>query len=284
MIEYPSRRRVGASTRTRKNAMRVRVAKSALLLAAFFGLAPGVPAQSQADAETGRCNDAVVKRVGKHFRLADFAYPAQDMSPSVEDGGLIVAGVCKPWPTDKSRTIAAFAYDGGDEYAKQLLVAVLEGPNNRVAASYKGTISEDAATEVSSHSLSLDTARYVLAKNTRAFGLRLNRFHDRCTFEGGFDDELTLFVVEAQAIRPVLTETMSHWSYGEGNRCGGEDVPRTDANVLISVEPTRTSGFADLRLVGVRSDKKKRASAVVKYDGQRYDLAPWKAAFGAWWD
>jgi hypothetical protein len=109
------------------------------------------------------------------------------MYPSVENGGLLVAGICRPWPADKSKIIAAFAYDGGIEYEKQLLLAIVEGPKNRVIASYKGVISEDAATEVSSYSLRLDTARYTLSKNTRAFGLRLNTFRERCTYEGGFN-------------------------------------------------------------------------------------------------
>lgn len=255
----------------------------AYLLSAVICFGQYALAQTQSEEDASRCSDAVVKRLGKHFGLTDFAYPASGMYPSVENGGLLVAGICKPWPTNNSRTIAAFAYDAGIEYEKQLLLAVIERPNNRVIASYKGVIPEDAATEVSSYSLRLDTARYTLSKNTRAFGLRLSTFRDRCTYEGGFDDELTLFVVDGQTIRPVLTETMSHWSYGGGNRCGGEDVPRTDANTLISVEPTISNGFADLRFTAIRSDKKKPVSAVVKYSGERYDLKQWSTAFNAWW-
>ncbi len=240
-------------------------------------------AQTQHEEDANRCSDAIIERLGKHFRLNNFAYPESGMYPSVENGGLLVAGICKPWPTNNSRTIAAFAYDAGVEYEKKLLLAVIEQPNNRVIASYKGVIQEDAATEVSSYSLWLDTARYTLSKNTRAFGLRMRTFQDRCSFEGGFDDELTLFVVNGQTIRPVLTETMSHWSYDSGNRCGGEDVPRTDANTLISVEPTMSNGFADLRFTAIRSDKQKRVSAVVKYNGKHYDLKQWNTAFNAWW-
>jgi len=179
--------------------------------------------------------------------------------------------------------IAAFAYDDGTEYEKQLLLAVIEEPNNRIIASYKGVIEEDAVTEVSSYSLRLDTARYTLSKDTRAFGLRLNTFRSRCSYEGGFDDELTLYVVDGRAIRPLFTEKMSHWSFGIGNRCGGEDVPRTDANILVAVEPTISNGFADLRLTAIRNDKKKPLSVVVKYNGERYDLKPWKAVFYDWW-
>lgn len=207
-------------------------------------------ARAQQKEDAGRCSDAVVEQIGKHFRLADFAYPTDGMAPSTDNGGLVVAGICKPWPTSSSRTIAAFAYDGGAADEKELLLAVVEGPNNRVIASYKRIIPEDAITEVSSYSLKLDTARYTLSNQTRAFGLRMSTFRDRCGYEGGFDDELTLFVVDGQTIRPVLTEMMSHWSYGRGSRCGGEDVARIDARVSISVEPTTSNGLADLRLTG----------------------------------
>lgn len=258
--------------------MRIHRLITACLVVCFI---PSVLAQTQSEMDANRCSDATVRSVGKHFDLGNFIYPKWGAS---ENGGLIVAGVCKPWPTNKARIIAAFAYDAGTEYEKQLLLAVVEGSNNRVVASYKGVIPEDAATEVSSSSLTLDTARYTLSDGTRAFGLRLNTFRDRCTYEGGFNDELTLFVLAGKTIRPVLTETMSHWTYDGGNRCGGEDVPRTDANVLISVEPTISNGFADLRLTAIRNDKRKSVSSIVKYNGERYDLKPWRTAFRAWWE
>lgn len=269
---------------TRKSSMRTGKIISAWLLFIFVCFEQSALAQPQSEGEASHCGDGVVKQLKRHFRLAYFAYPAQGKYPSIDNGGLLVAGICKPWPTNKSRIIAAFAYDGGAEYEKQLLLALIEGPKNRVVASYKGVILEDAATEVSSHSLRLDTARYTLSKNTRAFGLRLNTLRERCTFEGGFGDELTLFVVNGKTIRPVLTEIMSHWRYGSGNRCGGQEVPRLDANILISLEPTLSNGFADLRLTAIRSDEKKPVSAIVSYNGVRYDLKPWSAVFGAWWE
>ncbi|MBK9218540.1 MAG: hypothetical protein IPL70_09030 [Uliginosibacterium sp.] len=263
--------------------MRTQQFSCACLLSSVICFGQYALAQAQSKEDATRCDKAVVKRLWLHFDPTGFAYPASGKYPSVENGGLLVAGICKPWPANKSRTIAAFAYDAGIEYEKQLLLAVIDRPSNRVIASYKGVITEDAGTEVSSYSLRLDTARYTLSKNARAFGLRLSTFRDRCTYEGGSDDELTLFVVDGQTIRPVLTETMSHWSYGGGNRCGGEDAPSTDANTLINIEPTISNGFADLRFTAIRSDKKKPISVVVRYSGERYDLKQWSEAFDAWW-
>lgn len=256
-----------------------------IVITLLIGLSHRRSAVAQSESgDIARCNDLVVQRVGEHFKLSDFSYPRDGMYPSVENGGLVVAGVCKPWPQDNRRTIAALAYDGRVEYQKELLLAIVDSRSGRVIASHKGVIPEDAATEVTSTSLGLDTGRYTLSKTTRAFGLRLNTFRDRCGFEGGFDDELTLYVVNGGTIRPVLTETMLQWRYGNVSRCNGEEVPRTEANVSISVEKTSSNGLADLRLAARRNDGKKAVTAIVKYNGEHYDLQPWQKIFGAWWE
>lgn len=253
---------------------------------ALLCLCHGAPGQAQAQ-DAPRCSDAMVQRIGKHFGLTGFSYPNDNKYPSQENGGLIFAGTCKPWPGNPSRTLAAFAYDAGVEYEKQLLIAVVEGPGHRVVASYKSVIDEDAATQVENYSLVLDTARYTLSPSVRAFGLRLNTFHERCGYEGGLDNELTLYVIDGSKIRPVLTQTMHYWRYGNattpGGRCSGEEVPQADANIQIAVEPTRSHGFADLRLTAKRDDQPKALSRVVKYNGERYELAPWNAVLEAWW-
>lgn len=253
----------------------------ALLFSTALSLVQAAQAQNATNDQTGRCSQVIVQQLARHFGLKHFAYPADGMYPSAENGGLIVAGMCKEWPADPSKVLAAFAYDAGSQYEKQLLLAVIDHPG-RIAASYKGVIPEDSASEVSASSLSLDTARYQLSGTVRAFGVRLQTFRDRCTYEGGFDDELTLFVIAGKTLRPVLTETMRHWNYGSGNRCGGEEAPRTETNIVISVAPTASHGFADLRLTAHRSDKKKPLSTTVSYDGERYELKHWKRAVQAW--
>jgi len=263
--------------------MRTPRAGARFLFSSLVGLAAAAYAQPQPNANASRCDSAVVERLGRHFGLANFSEPASGMDSNAENSGLIVAGVCKQWPGSQNRTIAAFAYDGGLDHEKVLLVAVVERPDTRVIASYRGVIPEDAASEISSRSLSLDIARYTLSKRVRAFGVRVNSFRERCAYEGGLDDALRLFVMEGPTIRPVLFETMWHWSYSPGDRCGGQALPRVDARIVIAVEPTASLGFADLRLTATRSDGKKPISHVVKYNGQRYDLAPWTRAFDDWW-
>ncbi|CAG0943519.1 hypothetical protein BROC_02322 [Candidatus Brocadiaceae bacterium] len=137
-----------------------------------FWLSQPAYAQSESEENRRHCNPTVVQLVGKHFELRDFSYPRDGMYPGVENGGLIVAGVCKAWPTDDSKTIAAFAYDAGVEYEKRLIIALADIPKSRIIASYKGTIPEDAVTEVNDYLLRIDTARYILKrhKSLRAAG------------------------------------------------------------------------------------------------------------------
>ncbi|MCL2021800.1 MAG: hypothetical protein FWG81_06845 [Betaproteobacteria bacterium] len=258
-----------------------------LRLALLTGLlvASALPAWAQTtfgySYEFRRCDDAVVEIVGNHFQLDNFSYQ--------EEGGLVVADECKPWPTDKSRMIAAFAYDAGIDKEielpeKQILLALVDIPNKQVIASYKTSILEDATTEVGESSLRLDTARYTLSKTTHAFALRLSTFRGRCAYEGGYGDELTLFVVSGKELRPVLSQTMFHY-WQAGVTCGGGgDVVVINAFTYIAIENTSTNGFADLRFSAKSNAAKKPPSVVVKYNGKNYDLAPWNKAFNSWWE
>jgi hypothetical protein len=256
-----------------------RAAVGFYLSAILFGSA------TAAQEGANRCSPAAVKSVGEHFKLDSFTYPKRGMYPDATNGGLIVAGACKQWPYDRSKTIAAFAYDAGVEYQRALFVAIVDTKSNRILASYEGSIPEDSGSQVRDDSLWIDTARYTLSKSTRAFGIATRTFRDRCTYEGGSDFQESLFVIEGKAIRPVLFATMSHWTYKGGDRCSAEkDVPRTDAVVTIALEPTTSNGFADLRLTAIRDGEAKPLSLVVKYNGESYDLQPWDKAFGAWWN
>ena len=248
-----------------------------ILISIFFSLAISheALAETSADANAQKCNPELVKLVGKFLKVSHFTFPEQGKYPSVQNGARLIVGICRPWPEDASKTISAFLYIAGKEGQATLFIVLIDGERKQVLASYQDNIGGDAATDVEQASLRLDLARYRLAPNTRAFAVRINAFHDRCGFEGGYDDELTLFVVEKRAIRPVLQTTMHRWQY-QGDRCGGEDAPRADVGLTIAVEPTSTTGFADLKFTArlddeVSSATAKPVSAIVKYDGKRYN-------------
>ena len=260
-----------------------RCAGRSALRALLTGLSALQALGQAAPQNTHRCNDTTLQRIGAHFGLEHVAYPRDGTSPSAENGGLIISGTCKPWPGSRKRTVAALAYETGlDE--KALLLAIVDSRTGVVVASHRDAIVEDSATAVREHSVSLDTAPYILSTATRAFGVRLNTFLDRCGYEGGSDGQLTLLVANGKVIRPIFTEPMRHWHYLGANRCNGEDVPFTTTSTSIIVQRTSTNGLADLVLVARRSDGKKALTATVKYDGNQYDLSPWRGAFSRWWD
>ena len=254
--------------------MRIPPFVSLCLLAAMLGSEADAWAHGPSKEGANGCEDTFAQRL---------AHQAGFTTLDASGGHLVIARDCKAWPGQGSRAIAAFAYDGRIASQKQLAIAVLEGAGRELVASYAGNIPEDSASEVGSSSLTLDTARYQLAKDMRAFGVRLNTFRDRCTYEGGSTDALTLYVVEGRTIRPVFSADMWHWQFGPGNRCGGEsEVERIDVKVRVSVAPSASNGFADLRLTAVRSDMKvPLVSRIVRYDGDRYDLRPWHVALEA---
>jgi hypothetical protein len=239
------------------------------------------------ESEEGRCSEAIVESVGEFFHLEGFSYPEKGYYPSVENGGLIVAGVCKPMPDDPSRVIAAFAYDTEVEDEKRLLLAVYDDTRQRVISSYSYTITEDATTKVSPYSIKIDTGRYVLAENVRAFGLRLNISRGQhCGADWISEDELTLYVMEERKLRPVFDAVMrkdrqSRIEYegmdvGAKDRCGFNTYVETEK--FISIEKTATHGFSDLRLtvrVIGESNKLKPLSMIVRYNGERYDYESW---------
>ena len=257
--------------------MPARHALLSFLLLAICTLGQCAPASATNPVDDHGCSDAVTQRIGKYFKLPDFVAPKWR-------GERLIAGMCKALPGEPTKLLAAFAYDDGTEYEKQLLLAIVDRPTTRVIASYQGVIAEDGDTTVQRDSLKLDTARYPLSRSTRAFGLRLSTFLDRCGFEAGRGDELTLFVVEGRRIRPVLTEPMSRWRYGQGRRCAGETVNTSTVDIQISVAPTHTHGFADLQLTAKRSDGKKPLRATLRYDGRQYALKRWHQTFETWWE
>jgi hypothetical protein len=250
-------------------------------------------AAGAADLEQERCPDAIVESVGKFFRLDHFSYPQSGYYPSVENDGLIVAGVCKPMPNDASRVIAAFAYDAKVEYEKKLLLVVYDNTRKRVISSYSDILADDdPATKVGPYSIKIDTARYVLTENTRAFGLRLNTRSGRNCGDVTSGDELTLYVMEGRKLRPVFFATMRRGLLG---RAGSAEVMggcgfnmEIDSEKTISIEKTATHGFADIRLTAkvtwgflspdeppaTDPNSPKPLSRIIKYDGKRYAYNP----------
>lgn len=170
----------------------------------------------------------------------------KDLSPR-QDGGNVISAACRIWPYKAGLLLAAFAYDDGVEYEKRLIVAVVDEKTKRVIHSYRNDIGEDALTEVGDYSLKLDTARYQLANDTRAFGVRFNSSaHGANCGEAYWGDELTLFVPESKTLRPVLSLNLYQQRWLKGCPAARSQALWEDAILTVSMANTSTNGFHDI--------------------------------------
>jgi hypothetical protein len=270
----------------------------ARLLAIFtLVFATGAWATDDATLEKKKCDSEIYAAIERDLRLADFTGRAQD-----ENERFIVSQACKTWPYKPEFTLVALAYDAGVEYEKELVVAVFDKKKKRVVSSYQRRIEEDALTTLLDDSLGFDTARYQLAENMRAFGLRFHNHANgpRCR-ENFWNDQLTLFVPEGKSLRPVLS-LYRHRSRILG--CDSACIDYTqvrdesecittleDSNLSISIdENIGVNGFHDLRVTAnistesfaffsdaPRAAAKEHVEQVIfRYNGKRYEpVAPW---------
>jgi hypothetical protein len=226
------------------------------------------------------------------------------------DSDFIVSLDTKPWPykPDLMLTVIAYGDGKGDDPCdgpdpgicpgdvKKLIVAVIDQKSGCVVNSYQSQISEGAITEVGRDSLELDTARYQLAKDIRAFGVR---FHNQGRPPSAVDilmnDELTLLIPEGKSLRPVLRRLPMHLN--QKNVCpldeGGWTWFWNSADLSIGIENTSTNGFHDLRVMASISNDTCESFAagsdepidpikehvILRYDGERYRgsnrVVPW---------
>lgn len=240
-------------------------------------LAALTPAFAIAESSDSSCAGDVYNAVGRYLKIDNFL-------PRTA-GGTVVAETCKPLPHDPSRLLAAIAYDTGIESKKSLVVALLDANMLRVIADYRETIDEDAVTAVDEGSLRLDTARYQLTPDLRAFGVRFKSSAGGPSCGAAADwDELTLLIQQKNVLRPVLRRAMQFQNALRGciGKPTGHDVWESGKRT-ISVTSTRTNGFADLLItdtvtidgnidpisMGIETKTRTR-SHLMKYDGKEY--------------
>ena len=202
-----------------------------------------------------------------------------------EQGGLIVAAACKAMPNAPGTTIAAIAFDTNHEVqspdettSKMQVIALVEA--GKVVAADRSTIIEDAATVVGSNTYRIDTARYILSKDVRAFGVVFTSYagSHRC-HDAGTEADLTLWVREGKRLRAIFGTNLSGWNTIKGWTCGPQedDLQIEHARMTIAVEKTSSHGFADLSITAhVTKDDldtgKRTVRKVLKYDGQSYGI------------
>ncbi|MDO8988041.1 MAG: hypothetical protein Q7U91_00240 [Sideroxyarcus sp.] len=192
-----------------------------------------------AEIREDKCVPDVYETVSRSMKNNEF-------SP-MQDGSNVISAACRTWPYKTSLLLAAFAYDDGVEYEKRLIVAVIDEKTKRVISSYRSVIGEDAVTEVGGDSLKLDTARYQLAKDVRAFGVKFNSSaHGANCGEAYWGDELTLFVPEGKTLSRVLSLNLYQQRWIKGCPAATSQALWEDAMLTVSMADTSTNGFHDI--------------------------------------
>lgn len=194
---------------------------------------------------------------------------------------------CKAWPAYNDQSIAAkssFLSDSGDDEMGvfDLELALVSSTSGKSLATYAkpGAYNSDA---ISFDDLTIDTARYRLAADVRAFGLR-SKFASHGSRANPYaKTDLALYVREGNKLRPVLEGLVIRKEFGEGtDECGTED---TQIRRTIDLGPTSHHGFADLIVSSNGSVYKsflsgkdcisktiemKKTRVTLTYDGQQY--------------
>lgn len=195
----------------------------------------------------------------------------------------------KVWPGDPSRLIFAagvlHAREGEPDYGVEtydLHLLALKAGDHTVLASYvqAGAYTSDA---IHLDSIGIDTANYALAPGVRGFGIASHFAHHGCAaYEG---EDLSLFIVDGHAIRPVLPGIGVTKSQGMCGTCG--DYSHSDS--ILAVAKTSSKGFADL-IVKTRStsagpgtiqgeeciapEESGKTTDVLRFDGSQYVIPP----------
>jgi hypothetical protein len=240
------------------------------------------------------CSESIILAIGKSLRIEGFRMPL--CGNHANDEAIIASAACKAGPAFKPMTAAAVAYASNREDTKALVLALIDGTNGVIVASYKGEISADAGMRVESGSLWIDTAPYQLAAGVRAIGLDVTSGYIPNCGDGGSGAARTLYVQEGRRLRPVLENlTMSSWRFLQQgkSRCVGEtDAPATSIietfALSIALANTSTNGYRDLQITatGTRNDSNKATRRPfhfkLKYDGRKYDPQEMETSFWKW--
>jgi hypothetical protein len=193
---------------------------------------------------------------------------------------------CKVWPAVQNQAIAAksvYLADADDEDVGvfDLDLAIVNASNAKPIATYRkpGAYNSDA---VRFDDLRIDTARYRLAADVRAFGLRSKFVHSSHAIPYEKTD-LALYIREGNQLRPVLEGLVVYKNNGEfSGDCEGylKQIRRT-----VEIAESSHHGFADLivtsrgtRMKNTQSGKEclskttnlKTTQVSLIYDGQQY--------------
>jgi hypothetical protein len=171
--------------------------------------------------------------------------------------------ICKNWPAHPELTLVAVPLmtsiaEGENDGDLELLVFDSANHSVQQRLKFQGRMSDDA---VQIRSVVLDTARYQLAPDRMAFGVRITR--EGSSHANPFEEvDLWLYVIDHGQLKPVLDGIVTGDSGGEWDTsCAGTF---NDARRTLSVDPAIHNGYADI----VVTEKASSSTAAVGKDGQ----------------
>jgi hypothetical protein len=201
---------------------------------------------------------------------------------------------CKPWPAYAGRSIVVLPLvhgeNGSASRTLDLEVLLIQRPDNGnterdtvLARLYQPEVLEEDAIRI--EDIRIDTARYVLAPESRAFGLRV-RYRGTSHANPFASETLRLYMPQGAKLRQVLGEIEMDRDSGDWDpQCNGRFE---QLRAQLSVSRSKTDGMADLALSrtltqsraqarddGVCSEKAAPAhysTAMLRYDGEQYPV------------
>lgn len=206
-------------------------------------------------------------------------------------GGDFGYSVCKEWPAYPGLTITALsqfesgpaASDYGPEGKYDLRLTVVSAGDSKPLATYhKSSAFESDAIEF--QDLQLDTARYKLTPELRAFGVQVT-FNGSSRVNPVNEKLLSLYVKEGDRLRPVLDRFITYEYGGEWDGdCAGElyqhartlEIGKASshgyADLIVKTVTTSMVGKGEGETCESKSITAKPVLTTLRYDGKSYVL------------
>lgn len=238
---------------------------------------------------------ALVSHAGEEQPCPPAALDSLNTAINVE---YLVASACKVLPDHQDTLLASAVIkaDGDYEDSYQWRVMLLEAHNYEIKARFESRIDTgDATTRVDSGMIWLDTARYHVADDNRAFGVRLALGDWPRYAQGGRDLFLTLFSGKPQHGQLVpLVDQLPLYVWQEISAdYQAKHFSREVSKGYINVLPTSSHGLHDLQLVyptviesydgETTTRSNRRLTVTLKFNGSEYPFDEWKDVPGEGW-
>lgn len=188
----------------------------------------------------------------------------------------------KVLPYDTHKLVMVFPLRKGDdqEATFDLYVVVYDLSQKRIAQWYKGT-DEYTSDAIRLESLSIDTAKFILAEKVRAFGIRAS-YEGSSRVNPYYEETFSMFLPQEKSLKKILNQYVLVASNGETayNNCEGSWSEENRS--LFIMDDKKTNGYFNIKdkitFKRTEADKEcedkvvKKTTKIVllKYNGKEY--------------